>query len=387
MQNIIYYIAGSYLSVTENWIYLQIIGMKKYNPVVYCHQIENLNLYPHKSIVCLNLDRLKRPVTYMTNIVFKKIFGFYPLLLTSFYKYKPLLIHAHFGTSGYDLIKLKKIFKIPLITSFYGFDASMLPKCYPFWVKNYQQLFKIGNLFLVEGTSMRNKLVKLGCTEGKIAIQHLGVDLTKIKYSPRLLKNRQIIKILISASFREKKGITYALKAIARIKQTNPKLKIILSVIGDASKDRESILEKEKIINNVNKYKMKKYIKFLGFVSHDSFIKELYKHHIFLSPSITAQNGDDEGGSPVSITEASASGMPIISTFHCDIPEVVLNNKSGYLVEEKNIDQLVEKLQQLVNNPNLWIKMGKAGRQHIETNYDLKKQINSLEKIYESILS
>ena len=97
----------------------------------------------------------------------------------------------------------------------------------------------------------------------------------------------------------------------------------------------------------------------------------MYKHHIFLSPSIHASNGDTEGGAPVAIIETSTSGMPIISTYHCDIPEVVIDEKSGYLMPERDVDALAERLEFLITNSGIWKQMGQKGREHIEENYNI----------------
>jgi colanic acid/amylovoran biosynthesis glycosyltransferase len=82
----------------------------------------------------------------------------------------------------------------------------------------------------------------------------------------------------------------------------------------------------------------------------------------------------------------SASGMPIISTYHCDIPEVVVDGESGLLVPERDVDALAERLEYLVNHPEKWEEMGRAGRQHIEAEYDVRKQVPKLEKLYAKAL-
>jgi len=114
------------------------------------------------------------------------------------------------------------------------------------------------------------------------------------------------------------------LKHLLRLKKYK---NLQLTIIGDATNSQRTKKEKEKILRLISKYNLNNCIKMLGYQPHSIFIKELYKHHIFLSPSIHASDGDTEGGAPVSIIEASASGMPILSTIHCDIPEVVLDRK------------------------------------------------------------
>jgi colanic acid/amylovoran biosynthesis glycosyltransferase len=78
--------------------------------------------------------------------------------------------------------------------------------------------------------------------------------------------------------------------------------------------------------------------------------------------------------------------MPVLATYHCDIPEVVLDGKTGFLVAERDTDALTEKLKELVSHPHIWAKVSREGRRHIEKNYDVKKQGKELERIYGEIV-
>ncbi|MFZ2970512.1 MAG: glycosyltransferase, partial [Minisyncoccia bacterium] len=230
-------------------------------------------------------------------------------------------------------------------------------------------------------------LIGLGCPEDKVTVFHLGVDLNNIKFVPRVLgsKNDEI-KILIAASFREKKGIPYAVEAVGRIMKSYPEINISLTIIGDSNGRKEGEMEKRKIFKVIDRYQMKEKTRLLGYQPHSAFISELYKNHIFLHPSVQALNGDTEGGAPVSTIEASASGMPVLSTFHCDIPGIIIDGKSGFLVKERDVSALQEKLKILLTNSDLWEKMGREGRSHIEKNFDVKKQAEKLEEIYDEVL-
>ena len=92
-------------------------------------------------------------------------------------------------------------------------------------------------------------------------------------------------------------------------------------------------------------------------------------------PSITAQNGDTEGGAPVAILEAQATGLPVISSYHADIPEVVVDGKSALLAPEKDVETLAKHLEYLVEHPDVWGRMGQAGREHVEEEYDVMVQV------------
>ncbi len=390
MKTILHYKAGSYLPITETWIHEQIKNLKKYQPVIYAHDKENMDIFPLGNIKIRSLELKKglRDPFIFFNEGWNKVFNFYPIFAFNLIKDRPKLVHAHFGPSGYSFLKLKKMFNFPLITTFYGFDLSMLPQQYPEWKIRYKRLFKEGEKFLVEGHHMKKCLIDLGCPEERIIVQHLGIDLEKIKYVPRkLLDENKEIRILISASFREKKGIPYAVEAFVRVKQAHPEMKFILTIIGDSRGTSAEEKEKKKIFDTIDKYNIKDCVKMLGYQPYSVFLRELYQHHVFLHPSVHASDGDTEGGAPVSIIEASASGMPILSTMHCDIPEVVINGESGYLVPERDAEVLAERLEFIICHPKVWEQMGEKGREHVEKNYNVITQVEKLEEIYDNMMT
>lgn len=365
--------AGPYLPITENWIYSQIKHLSLYKPMVYAPVTINLDIFPTEG-----LRKLKGAGKYR---LLSRLF-LYTSFFISMRKDKPALVHAHFGPSGYIFLPLKKILGTPLITSFYGYDLSKLIKERPKWKNKYKTLFQHGDLFLVEGSRMKRSLIELGCPNEKVFVQHLGIDLDRIPFVMRNTESDGPFNILIAGSFREKKGFPHAVEAFGRLKKKYPGLNLRLTIIGDSSDNQQEERQKNMILEAIRKYKLSEFVKMMGYQPYTVFIEELYKHHIFLSPSLSASDGDTEGGVPVSIIEASASGMPVVSTLHCDIPEVILNGESGYLVPERDVDGLVQALELLVLNPQSWRKIGKKGREHTEECYDVRRQIKRLEGIY-----
>ena len=101
--------------------------------------------------------------------------------------------------------------------------------------------------------------------------------------------------------------------------------------------------------------------------------------------SITAQNGNTEASAPVAILEAQATGLPVISSYHADIPEVVVDGKSALLAPERDVETLAKHLEYLVEHPDVWGAMGRAGREHVEQEYDVMVQVGKLEKIYDGL--
>jgi colanic acid/amylovoran biosynthesis glycosyltransferase len=105
------------------------------------------------------------------------------------------------------------------------------------------------------------------------------------------------------------------------------------------------------------------------------------KTHIYILASVTAQDGNQEG-IPVSLMEAMATGLPVISTRHSGIPELVQDGISGFLVPERNVDSLVSKCEYLITHPEQRVEMGRAGREFVEENFNIRKLNRRLLELY-----
>jgi len=273
-------------------------------------------------------------------------------------------------------------FDLRHFVSFYGQDISRLPKQNPAWVKRYQELFNSPQThFLCEGNHMAQSLVELGCDRNKISVHHLGVEVETIPFQPRQWLPDEPLRVLLAASFREKKGLPYALEALGQLHRQIP---LDITIIGDAGKSPESQQEKSKILATIRTQKLEGITRLLGYQPQTTLWKEAYKHHLFLSPSVTAIDGDAEGGAPVALIDMAASGMPIVSSFHCDIPEVIRHGETGWLAPERDVPAITNAVEKWLNQPENWGSMLQAGRQHIEQHYDAKIQGQSLAHQYQN---
>ena len=370
-----------WLPLTQNWVFNQLHYINSIQFIVLTYDVENLDLFPFPNIY--QADPYSR-------FFFKagRKLGIERQILPPIYNVgirtqQATICHSHFGNRGwYDLILTTK-HKLKHIVTFYGFDVNMLPVKHPVWKKRYQELFARADLFLCEGPFMAKNLIHLGCPNAKVEVQRLGIEVDEIPYLPRTLDNTQELRILIAGTFREKKGIPYALEAIGILKDQFPGL--TATVIGDSTKEKRSKREKQKIHEVIQQYSLQSAVRFMGFQPHSALMAEAYKHHIFLSPSVTASDGDTEGGAPVTIIEMLASGMPVVSTQHCDIPEIIGHKNSGLLAEERNVEELTEHLKWLIENPSQWSEMTRKGREHVEKNFNVHVQANKLKNIYYQI--
>jgi colanic acid/amylovoran biosynthesis glycosyltransferase len=291
--------------------------------------------------------------------------------------YRPALIHAHFGDRGVLMLETALKHGIPLVTTFYGYDVSKLPR-EPKWRPRLQWLFERGDRFLVEGPFMRQALINLGCPPEKVFVQHLGVEPARIPFKVRTPDGGPT-RVLMAASFREKKGLQYGLEAFARLAARRPR-QLQLTILGDGPL-------KPALMAIAAHHGVEPDIRWLGYQPHEVFIQEALSAHLFVSPSVVASDGDTEGGAPVTIIEAQATGLPVLATTHADIPEVTRPGRSAYLVGERDADALAERLTWLVDHPEAWPGMGRSGRAQICAEFDSRVLGEQLEQHYRDVIA
>lgn len=379
---VIAHCVSPYLFAAGSWVYGQLVNMKRYKPIVLTATTENLDIFPFSPVYSYgDLSMIQKVLIRLRNDGFNDVYHnfFYGALR----KYHAALMHCHFGTCGVGFLEVKKRLGIPMVTTFYGSDMSFVPRNRA-WREKYHALFREGECFLAEGRHMRDRLLELGCDEKKVTVQHLGVDLKGLPLLVRRTRADGTVHILVAAAFREKKGIPYALEAFARVRQKHKD--ISLTLVGGSTGEPRDEREKRRILELLAKHEFHGAVRQLGYQPYPVFRELLTTHHLLLSPSVTAEDGDSEGGSPVCITEAQATGMPVVSTLHADIPEVVLHGKTGLLSPERNVETLAANLEYLVTHGDLWEAMGHHGRDHVEKEYDMVAQGRKLEEIYSNIL-
>ena len=189
---------------------------------------------------------------------------------------------------------------------------------------------------------------------------------------------------MLAATFREKKGLVYAIEALGEFQKTIP---LQLTIVGDATQEKRSQEERYRIISALKKTGLMEKTRLLGFQPQSVLWKEASEHHIFLSPSVTALDGDTEGGAPVGLMEMVASGMPVVSTSHCDIPFVLGEELRSYLAAEKDVQGIVNILNNITSDWPLAIKNIGLSRKRMELNFNLKMRTSLLLKEYVSLVS
>ncbi len=295
------------------------------------------------------------------------LFNCVPLLKKRTYD----IVHCQFGTLGPPVLRLKQIGAVSgkLITSFRGYDATKYLLRRP---GVYDELFREADLLLTVSRSLMQVLIAAGCPGEKIRVHHSGIDCSAMEPVDRHTAGAGPLEVISVARLVEKKGIGYAVRAVSRMLSAGRKLRY--TVVGDGPL-RGAL---ERLIRELG---MNENVRLAGWMNHSDALALMRNADVLLAPSITTDDGDQEG-IPNVIKEALALGLPVISTRHSGIPELIEHGMSGLLVPERDVEALVNGLSYVVEHPDRAASLGRRGRLRVAAEYDGNALNDRLVKIY-----
>lgn len=287
------------------------------------------------------------------------------------------IIHCQFGTLCFRGMAFRQV-NAPtakIVTTFRGNDISSFLK--EKGENIYQQIFRYGDFFLANCDFFKDKAIAIGCPPHKIKVIRSGLDCDRFKYQPRFLAQNEPIQIATTGRLVDKKGIEYVIRAIAQLIPTYPNLRY--KVIGEGSL-------RPRFTELIEELELTENVRLMGWCNETEIVEILKQTHLFVAPSITAANGDRDA--PINVLkEAMAIGLPVVSTYHGGIPELVEDGKSGFLVPERDASALADKLGYLIEHPERWSDMGKAGREFVLQHYNLQRLNDDLVNVYRSLVN
>jgi glycosyltransferase involved in cell wall biosynthesis len=289
-----------------------------------------------------------------------------------FQQYKVDAVLAEYGETGVAVYTACVAAKLPLIVHFHGYDASVRSVLEQH-AKSYPQMFAAADAIIAVSNAMRNKLISLGAAPDKVYYNPYGVNCDLFggadpRNAPPL--------IIAVGRFTEKKAPHLTLSAFAKVVKQRPDAKLRMIGTGPLLESSQKLAAEFRISEAVT---------FLGAQDHDAVQREMKAACCFVQHSVEAPSGDSEG-TPVGIIEAGATGLPVVSTRHAGIVDVVIENETGLLVEEGDVEGMAVHLLTLLNNPELAGKMGEAARNRIQKNFSQKESLGRLWQIIESCI-
>ena len=292
---------------------------------------------------------------------------------------RPSLIHAHFGIEGVSALGLAMRLKIPLVTTFHGFDATLKTHAMlgsPAWFRYpllRRKLAREGNLFLCASSFIRQKLLETGFPESCTHTHYIGVDCQTIRPRADFEETPLILHV---ARLVEVKGTRYLLRAFATVARKYDRVQLL--IIGDGPLRRQ-------LHALTASLGMRDRVEFLGAVPHVAVLSWMRKAAMLVLPGIRTATGREEGLGMV-LLEAAATGLPIVGSRVGGIPECMLEGKTGFLVPERDEDALARRMAELLEDPVRRHRMGAAGRALVEDRFDIYRQTAVLENFYDSLL-
>ncbi len=286
------------------------------------------------------------------------------------------IVHCQFGNLAPAVLRLREcgMLQGKLVTIFRGQDISR-------WVTEqgedvYDELFAQGDYFLANCGYFRQRAMSLGCPAERIHVHGSGIDLERFAFRGRSLPENGPVRIALTGRLVEKKGIEYAIRAVAALARAGHRVE--LHILGDGPLE-------SRLVSLSSKLGAGDVIKFRGWCDQREVIEILDQSHLFLAPSVTAVNGDQDA--PVNtLKEAMAMGLPVVATRHGGIPELVEHEVSGMLVPERDADAIEKALATLLRRHTRWRDYGRAGRTAVERNYNMNVLNDDLVRLYRRLM-
>ena len=370
----------SFFSTSETFIYYQVQSLsEKYDIDLLGLKFVNPHGYKIDSFGKCEINHPENILEKAVSKLYREILNS-PLHLTPrsyvrlrdlFKKNRYSAIHAHFGYNGLNILRHAKKYRVPLVVTFHGYDASMMLSDETY--KNrLPELFDYASAIILVSKHMIENL-NLERWLDKVKIIPCTVD--PDGFEVREKNSSNVIRILHSGRLVDKKGVPDLIRVFKNLQDNYDNIE--LHIVGDGRQ-----LESCKQL--VQKFKLEKRVTFYGAVSHNKVKQILSTTDIFVLNSRVGDDGDMEG-TPVTLLEAMCSKVPVISTRHAGIPDVIEDRVNGLLVDERDNEGLEEALRTFIENPEMRQNCSEKARKTVLENYTVHRMKEKLEQVFQFV--
>jgi colanic acid/amylovoran biosynthesis glycosyltransferase len=292
---------------------------------------------------------------------------------------QPVLIHSHFAIDAVDALGMQSSFHLPMVVTLHGFDVSRSDedlsrnRSERRFLRRRPRLWQTTSKFICVSKAIREIALGAGYPEQKLVVRYIGIDCEK--FSAVSAANREANLILFVARMVEKKGCEYLIRAVAQLRAGNREARLV--VIGDGPLR----VELERLAMS-----LKLPAEFLGVQGPDAVRCWMQRARVLCNPSVTAASGDTEGLGMV-FAEAQATGLPVVSTRHGGIPEVVRDGETGLLARERSVEELTKHLERMLVDRAFWDGCSQRAKAWVREQFDIHRCTAGLEEVYDEAVA
>lgn len=285
------------------------------------------------------------------------------------------VVLANYATTAFDVMEACMEMQIPLVVHFHGWTVYRTAFVQEH-LSQYPKLFEVAHRVIAVSKDMKSRLIGMGAEETKVVYLPCGVD--SQKFVPvNKTRNGEHLTCLYVGRFTEKKCPDLVIKAYERVLRSYPNMRLVM--VGDGH-----LLEPAKeLVRSLN---IEDKVTFTGILPPDEVVKWMQKADIFVQHCATAADGNKEG-TPCTLLEACLSSLPVVSTYHAGIPDVIEHGKSGLLANEMDWEQTADHILQLAMDADLANRLGKAARENVVNRFTLDNYIHTLNTILQQAVN
>jgi glycosyltransferase involved in cell wall biosynthesis len=359
----------NFLEYSQTFVHDEVTNHERYRVEVFCRRRLDARRFPFDAV------HVAGPAYGIT----LRDRGFDALFAATRYS----IVHAHFGPGAVYARGYAVRFRLPLVVTFHGYDVPLLRSRARFLPETLRyalvapKILREMTLGLCASTELVEMLAALGVPRARLRHHTMGVDVNRFApLADRSGNAGEPVRVAMVGRFVEKKGFEYGLRAFAETARTR-RAELMLVGTGPLETRLRALSRDLRIDDRTS---------FAGVLDAGGVAAILRRTDVLLAPSVVARRGDRESG-PLSIKEACASGVVPIATRHGGIPEIVEDGVTGVLVPERDVGALAARLATLIDDRELRVRLGDAGRTKMVRDYDLRARVRALESHYDEAIA
>jgi glycosyltransferase involved in cell wall biosynthesis/O-antigen/teichoic acid export membrane protein len=355
---------------SETFIAEQARALRRYKPVFAgLRRVAQSQSLPPELVLPFGIGSLGRLVSRQT--------GLTTGLAARARVHQAALLHAHFAIDAAEAMPLQRALRLPLVVTLHGYDVMCSDATHRetrrgrLYLARREELWARASVFVCVSHAVRQRALSRGFPGEKLRVLPIGVDTGELEY---VENGRAAPHILFVGRLVEKKGCRVLLQAMALVQQKLPRMRLLIAGDGPARASLERLA-----------LELTEGTRFLGVQSPGQVRALMRDARCLAAPSQTAQNGDAEG-LPMVLCEALALGLPVASTRHSGIPELIRHREHGLLSAEGDPIELAQHLVELCRESEFASALSRGGRARVEQSFDLARQTLALEEIYDEVV-